>query len=404
MLSDCNNYHDKASEVQNLVVLGSTGSIGVSTLDVVAQHVSKFTVFALAANSSVDTLFEQILQFRPCYAVLANTDSAAILRSRLSGLNIDTEVLEGEQALVDVAAAAEVDTVVAAIVGAVGLVPTMAAVSGGKRVLLANKESLVMAGGLFMQAVEDHNARLLPVDSEHNAIFQCLPQPFKGLEEAGVRRLLLTGSGGPFRTLAVSDLKAVTPEQACAHPNWNMGRKISVDSATMMNKGLEFIEACWLFSAKPEQIDIVIHPQSIVHSMVEYVDGSVLAQMGQPDMRIPIAHCLGWPDRLENNVDSLNFFELGSLDFCAPDFIRFPFLALSIEAIKSGGTMPAALNAANEVAVESFLSGRIVFTDIERLVSQVLEKWELTEPSSLHDVIQADQHARLMANTLLLAR
>jgi 1-deoxy-D-xylulose-5-phosphate reductoisomerase len=382
--------------MQQLTVLGSTGSIGVNTLDVVAGFPERFSIYALAAHSSDDKLLQQIHQFRPSYAVLRDPEAAQRLRQRL-GSSSGTEVLSGEQALIDVASASEVDTVVAAVVGAAGLAPTLAAVRSGKRVLLANKESLVMAGQLFMDAVRRFEAQLLPVDSEHNAIFQCLPQPYQGLAAAGIRRLLLTGSGGPLREVPLADLRAVTPEQACAHPNWRMGRKISVDSATMMNKGLEFIEACWLFDARPDQIQVVLHPQSIIHSMVEYADGSVLAQLGQPDMRTPITHCLAWPERLQNRVPSLNFFELGSLTFGAPDYARFPCLRTAISAMEAGGTAPAALNAANEVAVAAFLAGRIRFTKIAELVDGVMQGWRLDKAGDLESIVHADRLARAQA-------
>lgn len=383
--------------MQRLTILGSTGSIGVSTLDVVSDHPDRFEVFALAAQSNDAKLLEQVEKFHPKFAVLCDPAAAARLRSRLQQLDIKTEVLHGAEALSEIASTGEVDTVVAAVVGAAGLAPTMAAVRRGKRVLLANKESLVMAGRLFMDAVRQHKAQLLPVDSEHNAIFQCLPQPFGSLTAAGVRRLILTGSGGPFRDLPLSAFGALTPEQACAHPNWSMGRKISVDSATMMNKGLEFIEACWLFDADPGQIDVVLHPQSIIHSMVEFLDGSVLAQMGQPDMRTPIANCLAWPERIKNKVASLNFLQLGSLSFGAPDLERYPCLNLAIAAMRSGGTAPVALNAANEIAVAEFLAGRIRFPQIAATVDSVMQAWEVWEPRDLDCVIHADQRARTMA-------
>lgn len=390
--------------MQRLTVLGSTGSIGVNTLDVVSDHLDRYQVYALAANNNDAKLFEQIVRFQPRYAVLCDETAAARLRERTKSAHLSTEILSGEKELVNVASNAEVDTVVAAVVGAAGLPATMAAVTSGKRVLLANKESLVMAGRLFMEAVRENGAQLLPVDSEHNAIFQCLPQPFVDLHSAGVRRLLLTGSGGPFREFELGSFSSITPEQACAHPNWNMGKKISVDSATMMNKGLEYIEACWLFGASPEQIEVVLHPQSIIHSMVEFVDGSVLAQMGQPDMRTPIAHCLAWPERIKNRVSSLNFLQLGSLSFGAPDPQRYPCLYAAVTAFKEGGTAPAALNAVNEVAVAEFLAGRIRFTQIAETVDQVMQGWQSWEPRDLDCVIQADQLARVRAKETLMAR
>jgi 1-deoxy-D-xylulose-5-phosphate reductoisomerase len=387
--------------MQKLSILGSTGSIGQSTLAVVSLHPDQYEIYALTANSDHLGMLAQVQRFAPAVVVMREPSAAEILRQKVAELGLRTEVLAGESALEDVSRASEISTVVAAIVGAAGLAPTLAAVKAGKRVLLANKESLVMAGQLFMDAVDRHQSRLLPVDSEHNAIFQCLPQPFVDLKSAGVRRLLLTGSGGPFRRTPLEDLAFVTPEQACAHPNWAMGKKISVDSATMMNKGLEFIEACWLFGASPDQVEVVVHPQSIVHSMVEFLDGSTLAQMGQPDMRTPIAHCLGWPIRIANEVAPLNFFELGDLSFERPDFERFPCLKLAMQAFQQGGTAPAVLNAVNEVAVESFLSGRISFNGIAELVDAVMQNYPFCEPQSLDVVIQADHDARAQTNALL---
>jgi len=382
---------------QKVSLLGSTGSIGLSTLDVIRQHRDRFEVFALAAQKSVVAMFSQVCEFRPELVVLEDRDSAVELQLMLDDEGIKTKVYSGKEALVEVAQDSLTDIVVAAIVGAAGLPSTMAAVEAGKKVLLANKESLVMAGQLFMDAAREKQSELLPVDSEHNAIFQSLPQPFLGLEQAGVRRLLLTGSGGPFRSVAIGDMDSASPQQACAHPNWSMGKKISVDSATMMNKGLEFIEAGWLFSAEIDQIQVVVHPQSIVHSMVEYVDGSVIAQLGQPDMRTPIANCLGWPDRLETKVEHLDFFKLAKLEFCEPDYGRFPCLNLARQAMIEGGTAPAALNAANEVAVDAFLSERIRFGDISGVVDHVLQSWDVSEPQSLEEVLQADEKARRIA-------
>ena len=386
-----------AGKIEKITVLGATGSIGVSTLDIIARHGDKFSVFALTGYSQIDKLFQQSIVHSPRYAVVASEVAAAQLRQMLKSHGCATEVLCGEQALADVAGHAEVDTVVAAIVGAAGLVPTLAAAKQGKKILLANKESLVMAGGLFMSAVKDGGAILLPVDSEHNAIFQCLPMHYDSLAQAGVSRVLLTGSGGPFRDRCHTELGDVTPEQACAHPNWSMGQKISVDSATMMNKGLEFIEACWLFGARSDQIEIVIHPQSIVHSMVEYADGSVLCQMGMPDMRTPIANCLSWPERIEAGVERLDFTRLSQLEFHAPDFDRFPCLRIAIDAINQGGTAPAAINAANEEAVAAFLDRKIGFLDISRIVAEVANAWSHGEPSGLADVISADQEARALS-------
>ncbi len=387
---------------RRVTVLGSTGSIGVSTLDVLARHPERYQVYALTANNSVTDLYQQCLSHQPRYAVLRQQKEAAQLALMLRQAGSATEVLAGAAGLVDVAAAAEVDTVMAAIVGAAGLEPTLAAVRAGKQVLLANKESLVMAGGLFMQAVREHQATLLPIDSEHNAIFQCLPADYRGLQHSGIRKILLTGSGGPFRQTPLAQLAGMTPDQACAHPNWSMGRKISVDSATMMNKGLEFIEACWLFGVSPEQIEIVVHPQSVVHSMVEYVDGSVLAQMGNPDMRTPIAHALAWPERIESGVASLDFMAVARLDFEAPDYQRFPALQLSVAAANAGGIMPASLNAANEVAVEAFLQQQIRFTDIPVVIEKVLDKTDNIEPADLNTVKDADREARARAESVVV--
>lgn len=388
---------------QNLTVLGSTGSIGLSTLDVVARHPERYRVYALTANTQVEKLAQQCLLHQPVYAVMRDEQAAERLQQQLAAQQCSTEVLAGEAGLIQVSAAAEVDVLMAAIVGSAGLEPTLAGVMAGKKVLLANKESLVMAGGLFMAAVRASGAVLLPIDSEHNAIFQCLPMNYRNPAAAGIRRILLTGSGGPFRQTPVADLVSVTPDQACAHPNWSMGRKISVDSATMMNKGLEFIEACWLFDARPEQIEIVVHPQSVIHSMVEYNDGSVLAQMGNPDMRTPIAHALAWPERIESGVASLDFITTSRLDFEAPSFERFPGLRLSIEAAKASGIMPAVLNAANEVVVDAFLHGRAGFTDIPRVIEAVLEKTQQLEPRDLAVVKEADSAARVLAESLVRA-
>lgn len=388
--------------MQTLCVLGSTGSIGQSTLDVIASHPQKYSVFALAANSGVETMLQQCLGFSPQYAVMGDAEAANKLAEALSVHKSPVRVLSGSDELARIAGVDEVDTVVAAIVGAAGLQSTMAAVQAGKKVLLANKEALVMSGHLFTQAAKATGAQILPVDSEHNAIFQCLPPSYSSLEQAGVNKIILTGSGGPFRTLALEEMANVSPDEACAHPNWNMGRKISVDSATMMNKGLELIEACWLFSARPEQIQIVVHPQSIVHSMVEYVDGSVLAQLGRPDMRTPIAHCLAWPQRIRSGVEPLDFYKLASLDFSAPDYERFPCLRLAMGAIEQGGDCPAALNAANEVAVAGFLSGKLLFTDIAQVIEKVMANWRRSEPFTLDDVIKADLTARHQANEAIL--
>lgn len=388
--------------MQSVTVLGATGSIGVSTLDVLARHPERYKVYALTANSQWQKLAEQCRQLNPRYAVLVDEVAAESLRSELLKSECTTEVLVGREALDSVASSTDVDTVMAAIVGAAGLLPTLAAVNVGKRVLLANKEALVMAGGLFMEAVRKSGATLLPIDSEHNAIFQCLPSQFSSLKASGVRKILLTASGGPFRTLSSVELKCVTPEQACAHPNWSMGRKISVDSASLMNKGLELIEACWLFDAKSSEIEVVVHPQSVIHSMVEYVDGSVLAQLGNPDMRTPIAHALAWPERIDSGVSSLDFMAAARFDFEAPDVERFPCLRLAQEVAAAGGTAAAILNAANEIAVEAFLQGRIAFVAIAQVVETVLNQLPSIEPTSLADVQNADRQARECANRIIL--
>jgi 1-deoxy-D-xylulose-5-phosphate reductoisomerase len=386
-------------DMEQVVVLGSTGSIGVSTLDVLSRHTHRYRVFALTANHSVDVMFQQCLHHQPLYAVMVSEKAATVLRQRLLVAKLKTEVLSGADALVQIVSDPSVDTVMAAIVGAAGLPASIAAAKAGKKILLANKEALVMAGPLFMNAVLQHKATLLPIDSEHNAIFQCLPE---GKVNTGVKRILLTASGGPFRTVPLEMLAQVTPDQACAHPNWRMGRKISVDSATMMNKGLELIEACWLFGVKSGDVEIVIHPQSVVHSMVEYIDGSVLAQMGNPDMRTPIAYGLSWPERMVAGVSSLDLIAQGRLDFEQPDPERFPALALARQACEYGGTAPAILNAANEVAVELFLKNQIVFPDIVNLVKQTLDK-VISEPaiSSLEQIYAADHAARQAAHALI---
>ncbi len=384
------------NRLQNLAVLGATGSIGRSTLDVAARHPQRFRIFALSANERIDELGELCLRHQPRYAVVAQAVQADVLRQRLQpGV---TEILIGQQGLERIAAHAQTDCVMAAIVGAAGLVPTLAAARAGKKLLLANKEALVMAGPIFMEAVRAHHAILLPIDSEHNAVFQCLPDSFSGnLGGHGVRRVLLTASGGPFRETALSQLQSVTPDEACAHPNWVMGRKISVDSATMMNKALEIIEAHWLFGATPEQIEVVIHPQSVVHSMVEYADGSVIAQLGNPDMRTPIAHALAYPERIEAGVDSLDLFRVGRLDFAAPDFSRFPALRLGYRALREGGSSPATLNAANEVAVAGFLERRLPFLAITAVIEAVMNALPPRAIASLDDVLEADAAARRCA-------
>jgi 1-deoxy-D-xylulose-5-phosphate reductoisomerase len=386
------------SKPRTLTILGATGSIGASTLDVVARHPQRFRVAALTANTGTAAMLDACLRFRPPYAVMADPSAAEALQSALRKAGADTRVAAGAQGLEQVATLPEVDTVMAAIVGAAGLSPTLAAARAGKRVLLANKEALVMAGRLFMQAIRDSGATLLPIDSEHNAVLQCLPGAFDGdLPGAGIRRILLTASGGPFRTTPLGELAGVTPDQACAHPNWVMGRKISVDSATMMNKGLEVIEAHWLFAAPAERIEVVIHPQSVIHSMVEYVDGSVIAQLGNPDMRTPIAHALAYPERIESGARRLNFFELGALHFEAPDLGRFPCLRLAYQALAAGGSAPVALNAANEVAVERFLQGELAFARIPALIEDVLSRVRLAPVQRLEDVFEADRTARACA-------
>lgn len=390
--------------MQAITLLGSTGSIGVSTLNVLAQHPEKYRVYALTANRSVDTLFEQCQQFKPEIAVMLDESSAEQLAQRLKSTDVDTQVLSGEQALIHVSESDNIDYVVAAIVGAAGLLPTLAAARAGKHILLANKEALVMSGGLFMREVEANGATLLPVDSEHNAIWQCLPVGNKQqyhFEGKGVRRIILTASGGPFRDYDLADLEHVTPEQAVAHPNWSMGQKISVDSATMMNKGLEVIEAHWLFGLPTEKIDVVLHRQSIVHSMVDYDDGSVLAQMGNPDMRTPIANALAWPERIDSGVVPLDLVKVGRLDFSVADYQHFPCLALAYQALEAGGTSTAILNAANEVAVEAFLKKQIKFTQIAQIIDQVLSKMPASNGGTLEQVLADDQQARQIAKDLI---
>ena len=381
--------------MRTLTILGATGSIGKSTLDVVARHPGRFRVAALTARDQVPAMVEACRRVRPGYVVMADPAAALQLERGLRDSGIDAEVLSGEAGLCEVAALPEVDTVMAAIVGAAGLPPTLAAARAGKRVLLANKEALVMAGPLFLHAVREGRGTVVPIDSEHNAILQCLPSRFAGDWAAdGVRRILLTASGGPFRATPLNDLSSVTPEQACAHPNWVMGRKISVDSATMMNKGLEVIEAHYLFNAPPEAIEVVVHPQSVIHSMVEYVDGSVIAQMGNPDMRTPIAHALALPERIESGVAPLNFFDLMGLHFERPDAARFPCLPLAYEALRCGGTAPAVLNAANEVAVARFLEGGLPFNRIAPVIESVLARVQQRVAHTLDDVYDADRRAR----------
>jgi 1-deoxy-D-xylulose-5-phosphate reductoisomerase len=384
--------------MQHITILGSTGSIGTSTLDVVARHPDRFQVVALTACRQVDLLFRQCQQFKPRYAVLLDEDAAAQLRQRMHEAGLSTEVLCGVAALEQVSILPEVDAVMAAIVGAAGLQPTLAAARAGKKILLANKETLVMAGNVFMDAVRASGSALLPIDSEHNAIFQALPSGYDGdLAGSGVRRILLTASGGPFRNTPLAELQNVTPEQACAHPNWVMGRKISVDSASMMNKGLEVIEAHWLFNASADDIQVVVHPQSVIHSLVEYVDGSVLAQLGNPDMRTPIAYGLAYPERIDSGVAPLDLFKIATLNFVEPDFERFPCLALAYQALRAAGTAPAVLNAANEVAVAAFLDKQISFLSIPRVIAAVLDTLPVRAVNCLDDVLDADAEARHMA-------
>ncbi|BCA41180.1 1-deoxy-D-xylulose-5-phosphate reductoisomerase [Kluyvera ascorbata] len=391
--------------MKQLTVLGSTGSIGCNTLDVVRHNREHFAVAALVAGKNVERMVEQCLEFTPRYAVMDDAKSADAVRTALREHGSRTEVLCGQQAACDVAALDEVNQVMAAIVGAAGLLPTLSAIRAGKSILLANKESLVTCGRLFLEAVKQHNAQLLPVDSEHNAIFQSLPQSFQSdlgyadLEQHGVSSILLTGSGGPFRETPISELGAMTPDQACRHPNWSMGRKISVDSATMMNKGLEYIEARWLFNASAKQMEVLIHPQSVIHSMVRYQDGSVLAQLGEPDMRTPIANTMAWPHRVVSGAKPLDFCKMGALSFSEPDYARYPCLKLAMEAFEQGQAATTALNAANEVSVAAFLDGQIRFTDIANVNMAVLDSLDPGEPQSVDAVLAIDAMAREAATT-----
>ncbi|MDC0664207.1 1-deoxy-D-xylulose-5-phosphate reductoisomerase [Marinobacter sp. SS21] len=387
--------------MRSVTVLGASGSIGQSTLDVIRRHPERFSVYALTANRRVDDMVRLCLEFRPRFAVMADPKAAEQLAVRLPDDGV-TDVLAGEAGLCQVAAAPEVDTVMAAIVGAAGLPPTLAAANAGKRVLLANKEALVMSGQMFMDAVARSGAELLPIDSEHNAIFQCLPSDrMRDLKGAGVRRILLTASGGPFRTFSREALRDVTPAQACAHPNWSMGQKISVDSASLMNKGLELIEACWLFDTRPEMVEVHIHPESIIHSMVDYVDGSVLAQLGSPDMRTPIANGLAWPERIDAGVKPLDLFALGQFNFERPDLERFPCLRLAAEAFEAGGTAPAVLNAANEVAVAAFLNGKLRFTAIPVMIERTLACMTTEAADDFDGLFAKDREARCKAQEQL---
>ncbi|MBV6821062.1 1-deoxy-D-xylulose-5-phosphate reductoisomerase [Rahnella sp. PD12R] len=393
--------------MKQMTILGSTGSVGTSTLSVVRSNPDAFSVKALVAGRNVDVMAQQCLEFRPAYASMADESSARKLRAILSEQGINTEVLSGPDAAIELAALDDVDQVMSAIVGAAGLLPTLSAVRAGKQVLLANKESLVTCGRIFMDAVRQNQSQLLPIDSEHNAIFQSLPESvqrqlgYASLEEHGISRIVLTGSGGPFRELPLDQFSRVTPDQACAHPNWSMGRKISVDSATMMNKGLEYIEARWLFNASAAEMEVIIHPQSVIHSMVRYRDGSVLAQLGSPDMRTPIAHAMAYPRRVTTDVEALDFCKMGALTFSDPDYARYPCLQLAIEASNTGQAATTTLNAANEISVAAFLNGEIRFTDIASLNRQVMEQLVSAEPTSVEEVLEIDARARASAKDKL---
>ncbi|AVF37276.1 1-deoxy-D-xylulose-5-phosphate reductoisomerase [Rahnella sikkimica] len=393
--------------MKQMTILGSTGSVGTSTLSVVRSNPDAFSVKALVAGRNVDVMAQQCLEFRPAYASMADESSARQLRVILSEQGINTEVLSGPDAAIELAALDDVDQVMSAIVGAAGLLPTLSAVRAGKQVLLANKESLVTCGRIFMDAVRQSQSQLLPIDSEHNAIFQSLPESvqkqlgYASLEEHGISRIVLTGSGGPFRELPLDEFSRVTPDQACAHPNWSMGRKISVDSATMMNKGLEYIEARWLFNASAAEMEVIIHPQSVIHSMVRYRDGSVLAQLGSPDMRTPIAHAMAYPSRVATDVEALDFCTMGALTFSAPDYARYPCLQLAIEASNTGQAATTALNAANEISVAAFLNGEICFTNIASLNRQVMDLLVSAEPTSVEEVLEIDASARALAKDKL---
>ncbi|MBF7981770.1 MULTISPECIES: 1-deoxy-D-xylulose-5-phosphate reductoisomerase [Rahnella] len=393
--------------MKQMTILGSTGSVGTSTLSVVRSNPDAFSVKALVAGRNVDVMAQQCLEFRPAYASMADESSARKLRTILSEQGINTEVLSGPDAAIELAALDDVDQVMSAIVGAAGLLPTLSAVRAGKQVLLANKESLVTCGRIFMDAVRQSQSQLLPIDSEHNAIFQSLPESvqrqlgYASLEEHGISRIVLTGSGGPFRELPLDQFSRVTPDQACAHPNWSMGRKISVDSATMMNKGLEYIEARWLFNASAAEMEVIIHPQSVIHSMVRYRDGSVLAQLGSPDMRTPIAHAMAYPRRVTTDVEALDFCKMGALTFSDPDYARYPCLQIAIEASNTGQAATTTLNAANEISVAAFLNGEIRFTDIASLNRLVMEQLVSAEPTSVEEVLEIDARARASAKDKL---
>ena len=388
--------------MQSITILGATGSIGVSTLDVVARHPDRYRVYALTGQTRIEILADQCAQFRPQVAVVGTAEAATKLQVLLKARGVQTDVLHDEQALCDVATAAACDTVMAAIVGAAGLRPSLAAARAGKKLLLANKEALVISGQLFMDAVAASGATLLPIDSEHNAIFQCLPVGYQRVPpQHGIRKILLTASGGPFLDRDIASFESITPEQAVAHPNWRMGRKISVDSATMMNKGLEVIEAHWLFGASPEQIEVVIHPQSVIHSMVAYADGSVLAQLGNPDMRTPIAHALAYPERIDSGVDAIDLARIGQLDFRKPDTVRFPCLQLAFDVLHTGGCAPAVLNAANEIAVQAFLDGQIGFSKISKVIAETLSRVPSASVDTLESLLDQDARAREQARILL---
>ena len=390
--------------MQSITILGATGSIGLSTLDVIARHPDRYSVYALSAFNKVEELAVLCARFHPRQAVVGSADAAAKLAPLLRNAGLKTEISYGDAALCAIAAASDCTTVMAAIVGAAGLPPSIAAARAGKKILLANKEALVMSGQLFMDAVAQNGATLLPIDSEHNAIFQCLPLDYRREPSAhGIRKILLTASGGPFLDRAVETLDHVTPEQAVAHPNWSMGRKISVDSATMMNKGLEVIEAHWLFGATPAQIDVVIHPQSVIHSMVSYVDGSVLAQLGNPDMRTPIAHALAYPERIDSGIAPIDLAQIGRLDFRRPDFQQFACLKLAFDALEAGGSAAALMNAANEIAVEAFLERQIGFRQINQVIANVMSSLPADAVDNLDDLLEQDRRARSLARSMLSA-
>lgn len=394
-----------AEQLKGISILGSTGTIGRNTLDVLSRHPDQYKVIALTANVGVERLYEQCMHYRPALAAMMDAGAAEQLEKKLRQSGSATQVLSGMAGLETAASMPQVNYVMAAIVGAAGLLPTLAAARAGKRILLANKEALVMSGALFMDEVRLHGAELLPIDSEHNAIFQCMPNDFsKGHTRSGVDRILLTASGGPFRTMSSQQLDSVTPEQAIAHPNWVMGKKISVDSASMMNKGLEVIEACYLFNTTADKIQVVIHPQSVIHSMVSYNDGSVLAQMGNPDMRTPIAHALGWPNRITSGVEPLDIFKVARLDFEQPDFNRFPCLAMAYQSLQSGGTATTVLNAANEIAVDAFLNRKLAFTGIASVIEETLSRIAVKPMSSIDVVMSVDAEARAVASEWIIRK